>query len=138
LKTAIIDSSFSGPWFLKDEYSHEAETALSFFLKGSLILWIPSLWLYETTNLLIQAHARSRISDVHLEESFDLISTLSLKIDEPDAMISHRIGRLAQQAHLSAYDAAYLELADRLQAPLLTFDRKLVEACRSRHLQTKI
>lgn len=36
--------------------------------------------------------------------------------------------RLAVQFNLSAYDAAYLALASELNAPLLTFDRRLGEA----------
>lgn len=34
--------------------------------------------------------------------------------------------RLAKQTGLTAYDAAYLQLALELRAPLVTFDRKLV------------
>ena len=40
---------------------------------------------------------------------------------------------LAERYQLSAYDAAYLLLATVLQAPLLTFDKKLSDAAR-RHL----
>lgn len=40
---------------------------------------------------------------------------------------------LAQRYALSAYDAAYLWLAERLEAPLATFDAELAEAAR-RHL----
>jgi len=39
-----------------------------------------------------------------------------------------RMMSFATRYSLSAYDAAYLELADRLQCPLLTFDAKLLAA----------
>lgn len=38
---------------------------------------------------------------------------------------------LATGFELSAYDAAYLQLADSLQAPLLTFDHKLGQAAKA-------
>lgn len=47
---------------------------------------------------------------------------------EPEAMAA-----LAARFGLTAYDAAYLCLAERLRAPLATFDRKLAEAA-GRHL----
>ena len=36
--------------------------------------------------------------------------------------------RLAERCGLSAYDAVYLALAQALNAPLLTFDRRLAQA----------
>jgi predicted nucleic acid-binding protein len=41
---------------------------------------------------------------------------------------------LAQRYGLTPYDAAYLWLAERLEAPLVTFDARLGEAAR-RHLE---
>ena len=40
------------------------------------------------------------------------------------------VARLAQRYRLSAYDAAYLWLAEQLKAPLATFDRRLGEAAK--------
>jgi predicted nucleic acid-binding protein len=38
---------------------------------------------------------------------------------------------IAQRSGLTAYDATYLELAIRRNAPLATFDRQLAEAARA-------
>ena len=138
MKTAVVDASFSASWFLKDEHSPHAEEILERFLKGSLVLWVPSLWFYEITNLLVTACNRFRIHPSAVEESFDLMDALPLKTDTPDIVAARRSLRLAQHSDLSAYDAAYLELANRLQIPLLTFDKKLVRACQSHHLETKV
>jgi predicted nucleic acid-binding protein len=47
-------------------------------------------------------------------------------------MLGHRIWTLRQ--NLTAYDAAYVALAEALDAPLLTCDRRLAAAsgCRAR------
>lgn len=59
--------------------------------------------------------------------------TLALSGFDQQAIELHRIEitaqcELAQRFGLSAYDAAYLRLAQRLRAPLATFDRALAEA----------
>ena len=58
---------------------------------------------------------------------------LALGDFDKQAIELHRIEipaqcELAQRFGLSAYDAAYLRLAQRLRAPLATFDRALAEA----------
>jgi len=49
-------------------------------------------------------------------------------------VLRKRVHRFARQYHLSAYDAAYLEVADRLQVPLLSRDADLVAAAAQRGL----
>ena len=41
-----------------------------------------------------------------------------------------RWGELAVRFEVSSYDAAYLELAERLRSPLYTFDQKLGRAAK--------
>jgi len=48
---------------------------------------------------------------------------IALHDDAPDALFD-----LAVRLGLTAYDAAYVALAQALQAPLLTFDKKLADA----------
>ena len=48
--------------------------------------------------------------------------------DVPQAVERRRILEMAFSFQLSAYDAAYLELADRLKIPLLTGDKVLGKA----------
>jgi predicted nucleic acid-binding protein len=62
-------------------------------------------------------------------------ASITLALDDfgKQAIELHRIEiasqcELAQRFGLSAYDAAYLRLAQRLRAPLATFDRALAEA----------
>lgn len=136
MKTVVADASLSAAWFLKDECSAEAEKVLETLLAGKLIIWIPSLWFYEMSNLLLNAQRAHRMEASGVETALGLFDSLPLKQDSPDALGCRRIYRFASELHLSAYDATYLELADRLQIPLLSFDRKLVAACHSRGLKT--
>jgi len=59
-------------------------------------------------------------------EDLDAIALTRCTVDR-DAQF-----RLAEETGLTAYDAAYLQLALELRAPLATFDRKLGQAAESR------
>ena len=50
--------------------------------------------------------------------------------DLPGIPARRRLLHLALQFGLSSYDAAYLELADRLKIPLITADAKLGRAAK--------
>jgi|688.fasta_scaffold191648_5 predicted nucleic acid-binding protein len=75
----------------------------------------PSLWLWETANVLIQAESRGRITAAAIRIFLGLLESLPIRI-EPAS---------------TAYDAAYLELAMRLGLPLACRDQALKAAARS-------
>jgi len=59
-----------------------------------------------------------------------VLARLPIRIDaapnDPIALLA-----AGRRHHLSAYDAAYLVLAERLGVPLATLDDKLATACKS-------
>ena len=92
-------------------------------------LHAPTLLSYELANVA----RNKRRAGVPLEAALAGLEALAdqrvvLHETEPQAM-----ARLADRHGLTAYDAAYLLLAEKLQAPLLTFDRRLADAA-ARHL----
>jgi predicted nucleic acid-binding protein len=125
----VVDAAFAGAWLLPDEHSRSADKVLRSILGQKLELSVPDLWFYELTNLLVSAHRRKRIGEEQVFEAHRLIDSIPCHPYEQQAPLARdRISRLALRFGLSAYDAAYLELADRLQSPLLTFDRVLNRA----------
>ncbi len=133
----VIDASFSAAWFLPDEQSPPAEQILEGAISGRKILCVPSLWDYEMSNLLLMAIRRKRLPAACRTEVLELLASLPIKHrDHPDSLTSERIFDLAQTHSLSAYDAAYLELADRFRCPLITSDAKLQAAAAARTLPT--
>lgn len=102
------------------------ERALSAY--GALV---PALWIYEVQNALLCAERAGRISleDVNValaaaRQGFFTVDTVG-----PSVRFGAEIA-LARACGLSAYDAAYLELAQRRNLPLMTLDRRLEEAAR--------
>lgn len=121
----VVDASVSAAWFLPDEATPFTEAALS--ATASAEVWVPALWWLEIGNLLIHAQRRQRISAAKRIELLAAAQALRLRVDrEPVALAT--LDALADRHRLSAYDAAYLELALRRQLPLATLDSALLAA----------
>lgn len=135
MKRIVADASFCGAWMLPDEGSSRADKVLAALLRRELELWTPALWTYELANMLRSAHRRKRIEEEAIFDGLDLLAKVRARhFDVPEGLAVERITRLALQFDLSAYDAAYLELADRLRAPLHTTDAHLADAARDLNL----
>lgn len=124
----VIDSSMALAWALPDETSDEAERFLSRMVTGNMF-WVPALWWYEIANALLMAQRRKRLSEAGRIQLIELYRKLPIQTDmalDPDLI--GRLHALSIEYNLSAYDAAYLELAQRKGLGLATVDRRLRSA----------
>ncbi|HSM91721.1 MAG TPA: type II toxin-antitoxin system VapC family toxin [Anaeromyxobacteraceae bacterium] len=93
--------------------------------KTGASLYAPHLLDVEVTHVL---RRRNRIGDLDDRRAFEALSDF---LDLPIARYPHEflLPRIWTLRHsVSAYDAAYLALAEALDAPLLTRDQKLARA----------
>jgi len=126
----VLDCSVALAWVLPDETSVRAERFLARFPHES-ILWVPALWWYEISNALMMAQRRHRLAESESRRIVEIYSTLPIKTDADLSLdVVRRIQAVAQEYSLSAYDAAYLELAQRRGVGLATLDRRLAVASR--------
>lgn len=131
MKQVVADASFCGAWILAAEFSEEADRLLSQLIKGTVQLVVPALWHYEMMNLLRSALRRKRLVPEDVSEAIDALEQVPIILEDlPGGPARRRIFHLAVQFDLSAYDAAYLELADRLKIRLVTCDAKLKAAAK--------
>lgn len=131
----VLDCSLALAWTVPDEGSKAAERLLSRIDPESK-LWIPALWWYELSNALTIAQRRGRLNDSDALRLIELYRRLPLFTDTllgADAVFRFR--SLAQRYSLSAYDAAYLELAQRRGIALATLDEALKKAARKTGVQ---
>jgi len=132
LSRAVADASYCGAWILEDESSAGAEDLLERVESGEMSLIAPSLWKYEMLNLLRSATRRKRLDEAGARAAQCALSRVPFsQVDVPDAVAQSEILKLAQAHNLSAYDAAYLELAVRFRVPLYTADRALEKAAQN-------
>lgn len=131
MKQMVADASFCGAWILPDESSGEADRLLARITSGSVRLVVPALWHYEMLNLLRSALRRKRLSAEDLDLAAETLERVPMTMEDlPGAPARRRILHLAAQFDLSAYDAAYLELADRFKIALQTNDTRLKAAAK--------
>jgi len=121
----VVDASVSAAWFLPDEANSSTEAALQ--ATATLDVWVPALWLLEIGNLLLRAQRRKRITADKRRELALAASALRIKVDRESVAIT-TLDEIAARHGLSAYDAAYLELALRRGLPLATQDDALSAA----------
>ena len=124
----VIDASVTLPWFFADEATSFTEGLLDRL--ADQVLWAPHLWVLECTNVLQSAQRRRRIDPNRRAEIAGELGELPVRID-PEVMDFVRLDRLASSHGLSAYDAAYLELALRRSLLLVSLDDQLIAAARS-------
>lgn len=130
--TVVVDSSLAGAWILQDEHSKQAEELLAVIVEGREDLAVPDLWSYEMLNLLISAGRRGRLRKSQLQDALSLLQAIPCVFyDHQSTLTRERTAKLSLRFSLSAYAAAYLELADRLQCALKSSDRALLKAAAS-------
>ena len=127
----VVDASLALGWYLKDEQDRGYTLAVLAGLRENEAV-VPFLWAYEVSNGLVMAYRRNRITLADLIEILDNLKALPILIDPPRKDDVLDLPPLALQHQLTGYDAAYLELAVRLNAAIATTDvalRRAAAAC---------
>jgi predicted nucleic acid-binding protein len=94
--------------------------------------FVPELWPLEVANALLVGERRKRSTQADTMTWLGFLASLPIAVDEETR--AYAFGStlsLARDHSLSAYDAAYLELAMRRGLPLATLDDKLKAAARA-------
>jgi predicted nucleic acid-binding protein len=87
---------------------------------------VPIICPFEVANVLLVAERRRRLTQADTGQFLTLLTSLPIRIDHgPQNLALNEILVLGRQYGLSAYDAAYLELAIREGLPLVTRDTAL-------------
>lgn len=125
----VLDASIALSWCFTDEASAHTWSLLERLEQETA--YVPSLWALEMSNILILAERRKRVSYAHVILSLELISSLSIQVDEETSYRAfHETSQLAHKEKLTSYDASYLELALRLGMPLATKDKTLAKVAK--------
>ena len=124
-----MDASVALAWGFPDEGNEYADAVLLSLEHETML--VTALFAVEVANGLVVGERRKRLRQAEIRRFLALLDGLSIVQDvQPAAgMISAALA-LAREHGLSAYDAAYLELAVREGAPLATLDKGLRTAAR--------
>lgn len=121
--SCIIDSSFMLAHLLPDETSNDVQKLFDRLKIEPVILIVPYIFPFEVFNGIQTAVIRRRITINLAKELGKRFLKISVRLKEVNLT---KVSSIAQKNLLTIYDASYLYLAENLNVPLFTLDKKLM------------
>lgn len=118
----VLDASVAIKWFLKEKSSEEALHYRQQHLKGEVSLAAPALFPFEIINALCTKSETKLPTILGAIESYKFTGVTEYFLTEKLACAT---AALSKEYKISAYDAAYVALAQDLGCQFITADRKL-------------
>jgi predicted nucleic acid-binding protein len=126
----VLDSSVALAWFFADEANAYANDVA--YRLGSARALVPAIWPLEIANTVVKGERRKRCTEAQAARWLTYLQGLPIDVESPQSAFAWGdVLRLAREHQVSAYDAAYLELALRRSRPLATLDDGLRRALRA-------
>ena len=123
----VIDSSVAIAWCFPDEKDNYPQSVLDALTSAPA--FVPDLWHLEVANTLLVGERRKRCTQADTVAWMNFLAALPIAADEETKTYAFSdTANLGRSHNLSAYDAAYLELALRRGLRLATLDDKLKAA----------
>jgi predicted nucleic acid-binding protein len=125
----VLDASFAISWIVADERTPIGLRYLQALGDDEIEALVPAIWADELANVLIVLERSRRILSEELPGWIDTLKILPIRIYP--ASLDESLGEvrtLAKAHKLTLYDARYLHLALKVDAPLATCDKQLVAA----------
>ena len=126
----VLDASVVLTWCFSDENSDFARRVAEMLGRGDSAL-APAFWAHEVLNALLVGEKRKRISRELIHSFLADLETMPIEMRSVSTNdVFGPIQELSRNHGLTAYDAAYLHLAEVSGLPLATLDGDLVAACK--------
>jgi predicted nucleic acid-binding protein len=123
----VLDNSVAVAWCFEDEQTPVLLALLQRAAESGA--FAPALWPLEAANALLVAERRGRVGRDRRRRLCGFLKALPVALDADTATQAWTTtAGLAERFGLSVYDAAYLELAERLDLPLASLDGDLRRA----------
>lgn len=127
----VLDASVVLTWCFPGENASLAQHVAHRFQQGDTAL-APSFWPHEVLNALLAGEKRQRISRDLMRSFLNDLAALPVTLEQiPAGIVFDRIHSLSRKHGLTAYDAAYLDLALESGVALATLDEPLIRACKN-------
>ncbi len=125
---SVIDACFGIKLVVNEAYSVDVHEYLGRLLDMPPVqVYVPELFFTECSNILWKLVTRGVMLREDAENNCQVLLKLSLPVTSGVELMPRALA-LACDYHISAYDATYLALAEKLQLPLLTADNRFARA----------
>jgi len=131
LSRFVLDASVALCWCFENQATDYSEAIFERMAAGGEAS-VPFVWPVEMVNALLRAERRKTVQVAQVAGFLEELSAWPIHVDTVGVgRAFDQILSVARQQNLSAYDAAYLELAIREGLPLATLDGDLRKAARA-------
>ena len=116
---------------VQDQSNDYTEAVLGSLIAGAEAI-VPAIWKLELANALVVAERRKKIAPEKSARFLRDLQQFAISIDlDGLEYVFATVLEHARLHHRSAYDASYLELAQRRSLPLATKDEPLLQAAKT-------
>jgi predicted nucleic acid-binding protein len=128
----VLDNSVTMRWCFEGGSHDYADKILQHLVATGGTAFVPILWRYEVSAVLARAEIKELLTPGKVAEFLEDLAAMTIIVDieSADRVLSD-VYRLATLHRLTAYDAAYLELALRRHLPIATLDVELRNASKA-------
>ncbi|MEA3006956.1 MAG: hypothetical protein QOI94_2225, partial [Acidobacteriaceae bacterium] len=107
----VLDASIVLTWCFPDEESQKAQEVAERIVGGDRVI-VPAFCRHEVLNALLVGEKRKRLTPELTQSFIDDLDRLPVDLDIPSSgVVFNTVQALCRKHGLTAYDAAYLEIA---------------------------
>jgi len=115
----VVDASVAAKWFNIEELSDKAAEVKDAHVKGDVDLVAPTHIIYEVGNSIWK---NTQLTDKDACDAIISILRLGIELFPPKLERTSRAMKIARLRRTTFHDSAYLQIAEELNAALLTAD----------------
>ena len=128
----MVDASVVSKWVLSGEnYEENAAKLKAEYVAGNVDLSAPSFMVQEVTNSIWKAIKQKRITLETAQSALENLDALQINLYCINWMEACEELAIATKNDLTVYDAAYLFLAEKMNAQVITADDKMCQKGKS-------
>ena len=122
----VVDASVAAKWIIPGEpWEEKANNLKGAIVLGRVEAYAPTLLIYELASVLLKAVKRGVLKAADGIEALKAVGSLGISLAPVLWEEVAEVFEAADSTSLTIYDAAYLWLSKKLNAPLVTADEKL-------------
>ena len=122
-KRFTLDASVAAKWFNNEDLTDKALQIRDAFVHGKINLLAPEQLIYEVGNSIWKNKAPTAEEAAKAVEN---LIDLQIELIHLNPRLAASAMKTARESHITFYDAAYIALADRYEAPLISTDTEIL------------
>ncbi len=123
----LVDASVGIKQFIPDPLSAKVQQLFALMDYPQTQIYIPDLFYIESANALWKYIRAGQLTITQVQENLATLKTFPLRVVSLAELMEEAVN-IAVAYNISAYDASYIALSQRVNAPLLTLDRRLLNS----------